>query len=76
MMEHEVARSLLTQEPGRANRHALAVGSPNIAQARKPRHKRAATMTIQIARLRMAFGLSDQQAALLAALAFGEGDKE
>lgn len=30
---------------------------------------------LQISKLRLRFGLSDQQAALLAALAFGEGDK-
>ena len=31
--------------------------------------------SLQISKLRKAFGLSAQQAALLAALAFGEGDK-
>ena len=83
MMEHEMARNLLQQEPGRGNRFAEAAGTPNIAQDRKPRHKRAslyrvipsAMKALQISKLQRAFGLSAQQAALLAALAYGEGDK-
>lgn len=47
MMKHEMARNLLEQEPGRGNRHALAVGSLNIAQGRNPRHKRAALYCVK-----------------------------
>ena len=46
MMEHEMARNLLTQEPGRGNRFAEAAGTLNIAQGHKPRHKRAALYSV------------------------------
>lgn len=42
MMEHEMARSLRQQEPGRGNRFAVSACIPSITQGIKPRHKRAA----------------------------------
>lgn len=47
MMEHEMARNLLAQEPGRGNRFAEAAGAPNIPQGRKPRHKRASLYRVK-----------------------------
>lgn len=38
----------------------------------KPTHKRCGNRTLQIERLRQTFGLTLQQAALLAALVYGE----
>lgn len=60
----ELARNLLAQEPGRGNRHAIAAGIPTIAQ-RSNTVKADAAWGMQTKRL--------QQAALLAALVFGEG---
>lgn len=68
----ELARNLLAQEPGRGNRHAIAAGTPTIAQHSNT-VKADAAWGMQTKRLRLAFGLPLQQAALLAALVFGEG---
>lgn len=72
MTKHDLARNLLTQEPGRGNRHANAAGNPNIAQDAAT-VKADAAWAMQTKRLRLAFGLTLQQAAILAALVFGEG---
>lgn len=38
---NEMARNLLTQEPGRENRHANAAGAPKVAETEGKRHKGA-----------------------------------
>ena len=72
MSNHNLARNLLSQEPGLGYRHANAAGTPNITQ-NITTAKADATWCIQAKRLRLAFGLTLQQAALLASLVFGEG---
>jgi hypothetical protein len=63
--KNEMARNLLTQEPGRVESHAVAADTQTIAQRKPARHNGG------IAFLMRAHGLNEVQAHALAVLIWG-----
>lgn len=74
MTRQKLAHNLLTQEPGRDERHANAAGTPSLDGNTAPRHSCGdLARRLRLARLRRAHGLTGAQASALAALVWGMG---